>query len=316
MLRAKLAHEDDSPIDFFDVQEAITTAYERFVEKMIDEAGDRDRIFITFRNTNENRELYITFTKKNFDRDEFLARAYKLAQSSGNFIDGSVLEIKIQIIQNVSGSGKNSVDKLLPGSIRANLKRSVVNIINNDHRCGYIAVALGKYFVDNPKSSEKWKHLRKSLTAQSKLAGDLFTELNLDCSSSMDMNKLADIQNKLRDYQIIVVERRTHLKIYAGPDSDRKIILEYVDPPHFNTITSIKSYMDCDDFCTRCWKKLNTSRSHICEDCCPLCGAFQMCVSEEKTNCANCHLDFKSEACYNNHITNKNCSKRVKYNRC
>ena len=106
MLRAKLAHEDDSPIDFFDVQEAITTAYERFVEKMIDEAGDRDRIFITFRNTNENRELYITFTKKNFDRDEFLARAYKLAQSSGNFIDGSVLEIKIQIIQNVSGLAK------------------------------------------------------------------------------------------------------------------------------------------------------------------------------------------------------------------
>ncbi|XP_053205590.1 uncharacterized protein LOC128389956 [Panonychus citri] len=109
LLRARLNNNCSSGVDISRLSHAIDTAYERFVSKLIEDANSNDRIFITFRNPQENRELYVSFLKKNFNPQEFLDRAYALAQSAGNFLDDGVFEIKVQIVKSISGGARARV---------------------------------------------------------------------------------------------------------------------------------------------------------------------------------------------------------------
>ena len=318
LLRAKIVSKNDTMIDISKVNTAIDNAYELFVQSLIHEAADNDRVFITFSNPAENRELYINFTKKNFCKDEFLSRAYKLAQSAGNFLDGGILEIKIQIIKSITGHGSTKVSRLIPGSIRSAAKKSVIEIRNNDYKCGYLAIALGKYLADcKAENTKPNRNVKYSSPAQQKIAAVLFQELGFPCESPVDMQMISQIQTSLTEYQIIVVDRKTQLKLFSGEEKSRKIILEYSDPPHYNIITRLTGYLDCDDFCDRCWIKINRSRNHVCKNGCPKCSSINVCAPEdEEKACSDCHLSFLSEQCFTNHIQNNTCLKRKKCDVC
>lgn len=318
LLRAKLSHDEEGVINLLQVGEAIDSAYERFVSSMISEAGNNDRIYITFRNSSENRELYIAFKKENFNKEQFLDRAYALAQSAGNFLDNNVFEIKVQVVQCVTGNGR--VSKLQPGSIRAYQKRSIVQVFNEDHKCGYMAIGIGKLFLDKIAGTlledhVSWKRTRVSPIAQLKAASNLFQDLGVNCLRPLDMNNIVAIQEKLNDYQIIVIDRRTQLKLYAGPEREKVLGLEYSEPPHFNFIKSIKSYMDAVEFCTRCWVKHQKGK-HSCSTSCKKCTKITQCPLIALITCSTCHVDFNSDSCFDYHIEKTLCQRKQKCEEC
>uniref|UniRef100_A0A158P570 DNA-directed DNA polymerase n=2 Tax=Tetranychus urticae TaxID=32264 RepID=A0A158P570_TETUR len=317
VLRARLNNGGTNGVDIARLSQAIDTAYENFVSALIRDAGENDRIYITFRNPQENRELYVSFLKKNFNPQEFLDRAYALAQSAGNFLDDGVMEIKIQIIKCISGGANRSVSRLMTANARVNVKRSILEIVNDDNLCGYLAIAVGKFNVDKKSSTEmnRWKRIRQSLPAQKKIAAELFNQLNFEVNGEMNINKIAEIQNILIDYQIVVVDQRTQLKLFAGPSKDKKIILEYSEPSHFNTITSLNGYMECNGFCIRCWVKINEEQ-HFCKGSCKNCNSLTPCQLASEITCEVCHVDFVSQHCYDAHIANNICAQKKKCEKC
>lgn len=320
LLRAKITYDENDQLDLTRVSDAIDTAYERFVQNLITDAQDNDRIFITFRNMSQEREMYISFLKRNFNKEEFLQRAYKLAQSAGAFIDGSTFEIKVQIIQSITGNGRKKVSGLLTGSIRSALKKSVLVIENDDHKCGYYAVAMSKFHHDNIKDTEhdirQWTTTKNSFIQHKKIAGDLFMDSGIDCSIPVDIEKLYQIQEFLKDYQIIAVDQRSQLKLFSGAEKVKKLFLEYSEPGHWNCITSIRGYLECDKFCTRCWIKLHPGRNHICKDGCPKCSSVYVCTKDVEKDCEVCISSFPSEKCYNNHLENNVCKRRKRCEYC
>ncbi|XP_015793693.1 uncharacterized protein LOC107370221 [Tetranychus urticae] len=318
LLRAKLVYDENRMIDLIQVSSAIDTAYERFVEKLISDASSNDMIYITFRNTSENRELYVAFLKRNFNKETFLDRAYALAQSAGSFLDSNIFEIKVQIVECLSG-GANRISRLQPGSLRSHLKKSVHEIINDDNQCGYIAIAIGKFLADlqigDPNLPTNWKNLRRHERIQRKLAADLFMSLDMVCETAVDMNILADIQEKLENYQIIVIDQRTQLKIFGGPEQERQIFLEFTQANHYNVITKIAGYMDCNHFCTRCWVKGNKA-NHFCRDSCSKCSSASPCRTAAPVLCDICHIEFNSQACFDTHIQKSMCIRKMKCETC
>ena len=161
-----------------------------------------------------------------------------------------------------------------------------------------------------------WQSLRRTKNGVRRVSTQLFRELEYAIRGPMNIQMISDIQNLLLDYQIIVVDRRTQLKLFAGSEKSKKIILEYCSPPHFNVITSIAGYLECNNFCTRCWVKTN-ERVHSCQGCCKKCHSISICpITEEELVCENCNIDFYSRSCYDKHIANDYCGVNKKCEKC
>ena len=84
-----------------------------------------------------------------------------------------------------------------------------------------MALGMGVFYLNHiagtiNEDHVSWKRMRVLPTAQIKAASNLFQNLEIDCSNPSDMNNIIKIQEKLTEYQIIVIDRRTHLKFYAS----------------------------------------------------------------------------------------------------
>lgn len=311
----KLRHNLGSFSNLLELSSKIDEEYERVITPYIRDAGPEDTVFITINPEDDEdfKSLHMSFRKKNFDRSEFLNRAYKVSQSNQRFLLSGSLAVTVQIVKRLTGGSRilrTLVDRNLAG-------KSVLCIQNDDTSCGYQAIAIGKYIADNQDYYLKpeWRSLRRGTTANTKrknLMRKLLSSIGWSSEEPVNIDLLNQIQIRLPDYQLVVVDSKNKARLFMGPENSKKVYLLYTEAPgseigHFDLIVSITGFMMTKRFCERCWLKVK--EGHICLDCCKLCGYRIDCQGSEK-QCQDCHIVFRGEQCFTNHKISKRCSKR------
>ena len=129
--------------------------------------------------------------KSEFKPKSILNSLEKVAQSNKKFLLDGSLKLEICITENMSGKGLNR--KLRPPvtiSTISKKKRSVITIKNKDNSCGYRAIFVSKYYVDNISLLNKkdWENVRKDVRqAQVKGAINIAHNSGLDLSTPVDL---------------------------------------------------------------------------------------------------------------------------------
>ena len=313
----------------------IDAMFADLVEPHLKKMEANDVISIQVSHEALERDIYINYKRDNFKSTTFLDKISQLSQSDKTiFLNTGQLTIKITHYKGLRGSGRGRGSLSSRAPIQAKKyfsnKKSICKIDNTDHKCGYLAITLGKILADNPDirktNPSQWDSLvRSGKNVLPRKMEELFLQLNVNISQPMDLENLNNIQTKMADYQIIVIPRPTistesKSKIYSGEFKNKRIILEYIEDDeypngHYNLVKSITGYYDMHFWCFNCWKGYENVGTHFCQHGCKRCGSNTICepgVSD--ISCKQCHLIFSGQQCFKNHL--EHCEKRKKCTTC
>ena len=150
---------------------------------------------------------------------------------------------------------------------------------------------------DNPRD----RQIRKSdRPLQTRLAQELHQNTNVPVGPcGIEQVKL--FQAYLTEYQINIVSKEYNNNIiYAGPDKDKKIYL-YMHNNHYDVITKMLGFFARVYYCHTCKKAYDHREEHVCPNECKCCGFSPICLEGSWRSCKNCHRQFKSQQCYDQH---------------
>ena len=208
--------------DITSIAPVVDNFINHLVQPLIANADDDDFIALTIDSATLEKPLNVSYHKRNtFDPRSFLNAIFKKAQSSGAlFLFDGKIKLGVSVMKPISGSGTNRTLKTsMTSDSFFTRKRDLIQIKNNDHRCGYLAITIG-YIYDKkqhheiPLTSRQW---RNYMMANSRVLRErmerLFRELNVSTATPLDLEKVREIQSKLPNYQLIVMERPKPVKV-------------------------------------------------------------------------------------------------------
>jgi hypothetical protein len=314
--RFKIEHNLKEYENFIQIQDEVESIFEYVIENMLSEGQPEDLFSINIFNNLLEPEIYIAPTKiKNFKIRTILSRIEHIAQSNRAFLLDGVLGAEIILSENINGIGKRRKISKAPKSFTEDSfsKLSTVTIKNDDYSCGYRAIFVAKYYVDNKNilNKKEWQNIKRDdFKMQSKGAMEIATLAGLNFDVPVNQEALEKLQSVLTDYQLIVIDGayRSNI-IYKGKEENKnKIYIEYLNE-HFNVITNIRGYMGKKFFCQKCHVAYRHFQDHKCSDQCDKC--YSNCDKEEKVNitCTDCWRVFNGQDCYNRHLSTKLCTK-------
>ena len=294
-----IKHNINNKISLFDVENDIDNFYHDIVFPVISEYDDNDRVLIKIESDNLTSDIFMCYKKSKYDKHEFLNAISLISQSNKTFLLDGSFTFKISIIKNSTGRG-------LKAPKESHYSSGIVKIYNNDNKCGYYAIFLALFDINNDNKLEWKKMIRKDIK-QNNLQNFVFKQCEkygIDISKPIDRNNITDIQNKLKDYQIVIIDHFRKSCWFKGDDKMKKIFIEYNDE-HFNYIRYIKRYFN-SDFCVKCWMKIK--KNHVCKSGCKYCYSSNKCdYSLESYQCSDCNRNFLGVICFNNHKINNKC---------
>lgn len=230
----------------------------------------------------------------------------RVIQSNQSILDNGIFTLSVCITKRLTGSGGNGrKTRNCPPAESTKLnhnKTSVVTIKNKDHSCGYRALFVAKYSVDNgnKKGDNVWRQIKENKydiqMNGAKSFGNLIG-INIE-TEPMTLEILEKIQNK-SPYQIICYSDDNSI-LYRGP---RKLKQIYIcnSNNHYNAITSITGYLGSKKYCVHCYKAYN-HQFHKCHHLCVKCNSSAHEIMTPEVKCNSCNRTFNGTQCYENHL--------------
>ncbi|XP_052085242.1 uncharacterized protein LOC127722409 [Mytilus californianus] len=237
------------------------------------------------------------------------------------------------------GSGRLPITRLKGASNSMALKRSILQVCNEDKMC--LATAIGRCFLKLCKivPLEKWRETTKNdedmntcqkvikhgmttksyfknvsasalkNTSYSKtMAITLCKEANLSTDEALSIRDIENFENVL-DVNILVLSARLGNKFCrVSTKAQRKNIYLYLienadGTGHFQGIGSINGFFGYGYFCESCLKPYKNKGKHSCVDTCAVCGSLSCRVSNHPVICSQCNQTCRSQDCYDRHNT-------------
>ena len=135
---------------------------------------------------------------------------------------------------------------------------------------------------------------------------------------------LSDIDHIQRvlypDYQIKVFSEGDGGIIARCPEHKSKGMKEiYVllGESHYDLITTMSGYLGCSYYCAVCEKAYDNKERHYCASVCPECPcANEECLPDGGNFCTDCRRTFRSEHCYQQHVSRQICKYHFKCKNC
>ena len=123
---------------------------------------------------------------------------------------------------------------------------------------------------------------------------DLLTASGVDLTNGGGFKELAQFQNYLSDYKIIVYDGLSPDRVlFSGNSlSNKKLYLLY-DSGHYNVITNLEGAIAKRYICNAC--DILYDNTHKCDSVCSLCTATPPRTKDRSTYCATCNRWFLSE---------------------
>ena len=265
---------------------------------------------------------------------KILAAIERVAQSKKSFLLDRAFFINLIITKVPEGKGRRFKPNTLKVEDMIKSKKSIIKIgKGRDNLCLAKAICVAKMYVDFPSKTDKvHKKKRKALIQSTGLqllgAHNLLALCGIsDKKTSYDLSDVKVFQEKLKDYQIIVVSHQFYNAIvFQGPPSIKRLIL-YEANKHYHVITGLKAFFcETDFYCFVCMEKYRLFTEHAaCRLLCKTCmhnDCFQANLELDWHYCNNCNRYFKNKLCFERHSmkptdrSNAICAKFVKCKKC
>jgi hypothetical protein len=229
--RFKIEHNLKEYDNFIQIQDEVESIFEYVIENMLSEGQPEDLFSINIFNNLLEPEIYIAPTKiKNFKMRTILSRIEYIAQSNRSFLLDGVLGVEIILTKNINGIGKKRKISKAPKSFIEDSfsKLSTVTIKNDDNSCGYRAIFVAKYYVDNKNilNKKEWQNIKRDdFKMQSKGAMEIASLAGLNFDIPVNQEALEKLQSLLTDYQLIVIDGvyRSNI-IFKGKEENKNKI--------------------------------------------------------------------------------------------
>ena len=316
IFRYKMTHNLGNFHNLYEASDSIDRSFEQIMEPHLAVMKDNDFIAVSIKSEHLVNDIFIPPIQKiNFKKEAFLDTVFDIAQSNSEFLLDGEFIFNIAISKNTSGTGAPETI-----SERSHLKRSVIPITNSDNGSFFRALYLGMLKLTNP-SRNIWDLNRKDSRNRQEIgAKKRAKQCEFLYSSPVTRNDLSNIQEKIGDTQIIIVDSmNTSNLIFRGPDRNKKVYLEFlddiVDGGHYNLITNIKGYMGRCYYCDKCHKAFQEKYLHRCKNSCPSCHAQEK-HDGEIILCGSCHRNFLGETCYDYHKLSGLCKHKKRCEKC
>ena len=233
--------------------------------------------------------------------EQILAKFEQVIQSNQEFRLNDTVEINVIHVSMPIG-GKRSKRSEVNLEKHLEKKRSVVKIRNDDNLCMARAIVVAKAKLDNDPRDRQIRDHRWPM--QTRLAQELHQNAGVPLGPrGIEQAKL--FQAYLPEYQINIVSKEYNNNIiYAGPEKDKRIYL-YMHDNHYDVITKMPGFFARHYYCHTCKKAYDHHEEHLCPNECKCCGFSPICPKESWRSCKDCHRQFKSQRCYDQHKRSK-----------
>ena len=233
--------------------------------------------------------------------EHILAKFEQVIQSNQEFRLNDTVEINVIHVSMPIG-GKRSKRSEVNLEKHLEKKRTIVRIRNDDNLCMARALVVAKAKLDSDPQYKYVSDHRKPM--QTRLVRELHQNANVLLEPcGVEQAKL--FQAYLTEYQINIVSKEYNNNIiYAGPEKDKRIYL-YMHDNHYDVITKMPGFFARHYYCHTCKMTYDHHEEHLCPNECKCCGFSPICPKESWRSCKDCHRQFKSQRCYDQHKRSK-----------
>jgi len=221
--------------------------FDKLFTNLLKSAHPEDYASVSLIHNEMETPIYVAPQKvRNFKISTVFERIEKIAQSFKPFLGNGVFELVVILTKPALGRGKIAKAPKTIKQISCG-KNSVVTIKNNDHSCGFRALFVSMYHLQNKFNLDlhEWSLVKNSRCHKQKdgaIKLALLVGYNYNTPLAIDTDWPV-IQSKLNNYQIIIIDVANKLNIlFRGPNNlENKLYLEYYNN-HYNSITNIRGY--------------------------------------------------------------------------
>ena len=306
---------------FEEGSERISNIFQRIYDDFVVPLAQNQRIRMNFSHELFTHSVYIPFMHKDDitadmiqSKFENVVQSYKkrsLNEEQASYIfRGSIIVVDIP-----RGGGRRRNSNLREKRIEYNFSQisnlgffnycaassTIVPIYNNDELCLLHAVLVGKAYAD----AENRRDLlgKKNNRELKKRVNELALQLGIT-NAPLTIEMCAKIEEKLKDYQIMVIENKSSLEQHTIYLNTSRIFHKFIyisySNNHFNVIKSMRAFVNQHNYCNYCKVGYAHIGNHICEFMCQVCLRTN-CYFEEKLICKACGIKTESKLCLRIH---------------
>ena len=289
----------DVPTEFVDSLFYMNEIMQLLVKSIVSQTDKRDKIKITIDHPvlSEIIELPFVFAG-DLTSSMIMSEISKVVQSNKILTLDNNIIFHTLIVRYFSGGGpaKRLDDFLYKKKTIIRIKAHKENKL-----CALRAIIVGKAICDKNPLYENIRDSRNVYQNDTALA--IAERLNFNINVEMGVNEIHQIEEYLKDYQIIVFNNELMNEImYKGCEKEKKIFLFYHDH-HFDVIRSLPAFYGKENYCFQCMKPYKTFINHPCNNVCKKCKV-KTCVKKAFKKCESCFVLCNSEVCHFNHLKN------------
>ena len=197
------------------------------------------------------------------------------------------------------------------------MKKSIIQIKNNDDMCIARAVATGMCRVEYGVNSKEYDNCKRGRKIQELLAKELLGTCNLP-ETKLDILTTIPIIEENYEYQITVIDGNnynnilypdTNSKSYKPPEDDEDTIYLYYHKGHTDLIANnrVAGFFGKENFCHKCKKTYKKKGVHKCKFKCNMCcrgdcPSLELKDKKYSFHCEDCNRWFPHPDCFDNHL--------------
>ena len=265
----------------------------------------QDRVRLTLTSRELHHEIWVPFmTVSQLTPERVMVEVERVVQSNETWLFGEFFLKFIHAPLPGGGDWLRSAASSLARYLES--RRCFIQIKNKDRMCCARAIVTAKARVDNHR---EWNNIRQGRHEQYLLAKELHNATEVPEDRMCGREEWVKFQGALgEDYQLKVVSRDFfNAIVYEGPEAEKRLYI-YCAENHYTVITSMPSFVERHYYCHPCNVGYNTRGAHVCKNGCNHCQAPTACHMVAWKGCNICNRFFKSDICYENHLTSRVCS--------
>ena len=286
----------------------IDNAFGDAVRPFIENCNEVDHVTFNIISEGLIKKIFIKSAPiKDFDPKSFRDAIKVVSQSNTEFLLAKKLIVQVNIWESLRGGGR-TLKRIKTQEEFSRCKTSVVTIKNgNGTDCGYRAIALGvSYYEMNVKGNtrqQEWHNLCRGPRILNSTTRYLMQRIGIGENILKELTniQLRLLDERLTEYQVIVINRDDGPQSFVGTDRKKVIYLENCGD-HYNLIKSMTSYRRCNEYCKYCNIGYQRNSGHVCKNGCLKCRSPKVCESDGSIlRCPNCFYEFDSINCFDRH---------------
>ena len=285
-------------VEITNLREWLHEIFQQVLDEAIGGISPQDQVRFVLRSNQLKYPINFPFmAPSRLTTERILAEFERVIQSNKEFRLNDTVEINVIHVSMPTG-GKGTKRSEVNLEKRLERKKSIIRIRNDDDLCMARALMVAKAKLDNDPQYKSIVDHRRPM--QTRLAQEFHQNAGVPLSPCwIEQAKL--FQAHLSKYQISIMSKKYGNKvIYAGPEKDKKIYL-YMHNNHYDVITKMPGLFARVYYCHTCKKAYEHHEEHLCPNECRCCGFSPICPEESWRTCKDCHRQFKSQRCYEQH---------------